>query len=95
MWGSYGWPPLDADATMGMAIVPRLRPPLRAVPLDGVRPRGRLRESREPASGTTRDVSRGVSDNDRKYYLIERAREVLGYDPQDNSAEWDGDERDA
>jgi len=34
----------------------------------------------------------GVSDNDRKYYSIERAREVLGYDPRDNSAEWDGDE---
>jgi len=23
---------------------------------------------------------------------MERAREVLGYDPQDNSAHWDGDE---
>jgi hypothetical protein len=56
--------------------------------------RDRLRQSREALSGTTRDVSRGVSDNDRKYYSIERAREVLGYDPQDNSAEWDGDERD-
>jgi NAD+ dependent glucose-6-phosphate dehydrogenase len=44
-------------------------------------------------SGDTPDVSGEVSDNDRKYYSIERAREVLGYDPQDNSAEWDGDER--
>jgi NAD+ dependent glucose-6-phosphate dehydrogenase len=35
----------------------------------------------------------GISDNDRKYYSLERAREVLGYDPQDNSAEWDGDEK--
>jgi len=34
----------------------------------------------------------GISDNDRKYYSLERAREVLGYDPQDNSAEWDGDD---
>ena len=32
-------------------------------------------------------------DNDRKYYSIERAREALGYDPQDNSAEWDGSEK--
>ncbi|MFB6251783.1 MAG: NAD-dependent glucose-6-phosphate dehydrogenase Azf [Halobellus sp.] len=32
----------------------------------------------------------GISDNDRKYYSIERAKEVLGYDPTDNSAEWDG-----
>jgi NAD+ dependent glucose-6-phosphate dehydrogenase len=44
-------------------------------------------------SGDTPDVSGEVSDNDRKYYSIERAREVLGYDPQDNSAEWDGEER--
>jgi NAD+ dependent glucose-6-phosphate dehydrogenase len=35
----------------------------------------------------------GISDNDRKYYSLERAREVLGYEPQDNSAEWDGDEK--
>jgi NAD+ dependent glucose-6-phosphate dehydrogenase len=32
------------------------------------------------------EVVYGISDNDRKYYDIERAREVLGYDPQDNSA---------
>ncbi len=35
----------------------------------------------------------GISDNDRKYYSLERAKEALGYEPRDNSAEWDGDER--
>lgn len=35
----------------------------------------------------------GISDNDRRYYSIERAKEVLGYEPRDNSAEWDGEER--
>jgi len=35
----------------------------------------------------------GISDNDRRYYSIERAREVLGYEPRDNSAEWDGSEK--
>ncbi|WP_323191530.1 NAD-dependent glucose-6-phosphate dehydrogenase Azf [Halostella sp. PRR32] len=39
------------------------------------------------------EIVYGISDNDRKYYSIDRAREVLGYDPQDNSAAWDGDER--
>jgi len=39
------------------------------------------------------EVVYGISDNDRKYYSIERAREALGYDPRDNSAEWDGDEK--
>ncbi|PSQ43787.1 NAD(P)-dependent oxidoreductase [Halobacteriales archaeon SW_7_68_16] len=38
------------------------------------------------------EIVYGISDNERKYYSIERAREVLGYDPQDDSAEWDGDE---
>ncbi|MGM0591246.1 MAG: NAD-dependent glucose-6-phosphate dehydrogenase Azf [Halobacteriota archaeon] len=32
------------------------------------------------------EIVYGISDNDRKYYSIDRAREVLGYDPQDNSA---------
>ncbi|GAB6879395.1 NAD-dependent glucose-6-phosphate dehydrogenase Azf [Halorubrum gandharaense] len=32
------------------------------------------------------EIVYGISDNDRKYYDLERAREVLGYDPQDNSA---------
>ena len=32
------------------------------------------------------EIVYGISDNDRKYYSIERAKEVLGYDPVDNSA---------
>jgi NAD+ dependent glucose-6-phosphate dehydrogenase len=39
------------------------------------------------------EIVYGISNNDRKYYSIERAREVLGYEPQDNSAEWSGDEQ--
>jgi len=39
------------------------------------------------------EIVYGISDNDRKYYSIERAREVLGYDPQDNSAHFEGEER--
>ncbi|SDQ19151.1 NAD-dependent glucose-6-phosphate dehydrogenase Azf [Natronobacterium texcoconense] len=35
------------------------------------------------------EIVYGISDNDRKYYSIDRAREVLGYNPQDNSAEHD------
>jgi len=38
------------------------------------------------------EIVYGISNNDRKYYSLKRAREVLGYDPQDNSAHWDGDE---
>ncbi|MFC7097982.1 NAD-dependent glucose-6-phosphate dehydrogenase Azf [Halobaculum marinum] len=34
------------------------------------------------------EIVYGISDNDRKYYSIERARDVLGYDPQDNSADF-------
>jgi NAD+ dependent glucose-6-phosphate dehydrogenase len=37
------------------------------------------------------EVVYGISDNDRKYYSIERAREVLGYRPRDNSAEYNFD----
>jgi NAD+ dependent glucose-6-phosphate dehydrogenase len=37
------------------------------------------------------EVVYGISDNDRKYYSIDRAREVLGYDPQDNSADYHAD----
>ena len=33
------------------------------------------------------EICYGISDNDRKYYSLERAREVLGYEPRDNSAE--------
>ncbi|MFU1779869.1 NAD-dependent glucose-6-phosphate dehydrogenase Azf [Haloarcula japonica] len=39
------------------------------------------------------EIVYGISDNDRKYYSIERAKDVLGYAPQDNSAHFDGDER--
>ncbi len=35
------------------------------------------------------EIVYGISDNDRKYYSIDRARDVLGYDPQDNSADHD------
>ncbi|PSP26003.1 NAD(P)-dependent oxidoreductase [Halobacteriales archaeon QH_10_67_22] len=38
------------------------------------------------------EIVYGISDNDRKYYSIERAKEALDYDPQDNSAEWNGDD---
>jgi NAD+ dependent glucose-6-phosphate dehydrogenase len=34
------------------------------------------------------EIVYGISDNDRKYYSIERAREVLGYDPRDDSADF-------
>jgi NAD+ dependent glucose-6-phosphate dehydrogenase len=39
------------------------------------------------------EIVYGISDNDRKYYSLERAKEVLGYEPQDNSAHFDGEER--
>jgi len=39
------------------------------------------------------EIVYGISDNDRKYYSLDRAKEVLGYEPQDNSAEWRGSER--
>jgi NAD+ dependent glucose-6-phosphate dehydrogenase len=41
------------------------------------------------------EILYGISDNDSKYYSIERARDVLGYEPRDNSAEWDGREKTA
>lgn len=31
----------------------------------------------------------GVSDNDRRWFDVEHAREVLGYEPRDNGEEWD------
>jgi NAD+ dependent glucose-6-phosphate dehydrogenase len=34
------------------------------------------------------EIVYGISDNDRKYYSLDRAEEVLGYDPQDDSAEF-------
>ncbi|EMA33954.1 NAD-dependent glucose-6-phosphate dehydrogenase Azf [Haloarcula japonica] len=39
------------------------------------------------------EIVYGISDNDRKYYSIERAKDVLGYAPQDNSAHFDGEDR--
>jgi NAD+ dependent glucose-6-phosphate dehydrogenase len=39
------------------------------------------------------EIVYGISDNDRKYYSLERAKEVLGYEPMDNSAEWDGEQK--
>ena len=39
------------------------------------------------------EIVYGISDNDRKYYSIDRAKEVLGYRPRDNSAHFDGEER--
>ncbi|AUV84634.1 NAD(P)-dependent oxidoreductase (plasmid) [Salinigranum rubrum] len=35
------------------------------------------------------DVFYGVSDNDRRWFDIDHAREVLGYDPQDNGETWE------
>jgi NAD+ dependent glucose-6-phosphate dehydrogenase len=34
------------------------------------------------------EIVYGISDNDRKFYSLERGKEVLGYDPQDNSADY-------
>lgn len=33
------------------------------------------------------EIIYGISDNDRKFYSLDRAREVFGYSPQDNSAD--------
>ncbi|WP_459891376.1 NAD-dependent epimerase/dehydratase family protein [Halostagnicola bangensis] len=35
------------------------------------------------------EIFSGVSDNDRRWYSIENARETIGYDPRDNGEEWD------
>lgn len=32
----------------------------------------------------------GVSDNDRRWFDIDHARDVLGYEPRDNAEEWTG-----
>jgi hypothetical protein len=37
----------------------------------------------------TFDIFSGVSDNDTRWFDIEHARDVIGYDPQDNGSEWD------
>lgn len=34
------------------------------------------------------EIVYGISDNTSKFYSLERAREILDYDPQDDSAEW-------
>jgi len=34
------------------------------------------------------EIVYGISDNERKYYSLDRAKDVLGYDPQDDSAEY-------
>jgi len=41
------------------------------------------------------EIVYGISDNDRKYYSLERAKEALGYEPRDNSAEWSGETKDS
>ncbi|WP_435361411.1 NAD-dependent glucose-6-phosphate dehydrogenase Azf [Haloarchaeobius sp. DFWS5] len=38
------------------------------------------------------EIVYGISDNDRKYYSIERAQDVLGYAPLDNSAKFADEE---
>ncbi len=35
------------------------------------------------------DVFYGVSDNDRRWFDIDHAREVIDYEPRDNGEEWD------
>ena len=35
------------------------------------------------------DVFYGVSDNDRRWFDLEHARDVIGYDPKDNGDKWD------
>jgi len=39
------------------------------------------------------EIVYGISDNDRKYYSIDRAKDVIGYEPRDNSAHFEGEER--
>jgi nucleoside-diphosphate-sugar epimerase len=36
------------------------------------------------------DIFYGVSDNERRWFDIDHARETIGYDPQDSAEEWDG-----
>ncbi|SFF87245.1 NAD+ dependent glucose-6-phosphate dehydrogenase [Halopelagius inordinatus] len=38
------------------------------------------------------EIVYGISDNDRKYYSIDRARDVLGFSPVDNSAEFEDED---
>ena len=34
-------------------------------------------------------IVNGVSDNDRRWFSVQHARETIGYDPQDNGERWD------
>ncbi|MFB6086171.1 MAG: NAD-dependent glucose-6-phosphate dehydrogenase Azf [Halodesulfurarchaeum sp.] len=34
------------------------------------------------------EIVYGISDNDRRFYSLDRARKVLGYEPQDNSGDF-------
>lgn len=34
----------------------------------------------------------GVSDNDARWCDIEHARETVGYDPQDDAADWESED---
>lgn len=35
------------------------------------------------------EIVYGISDNDRKFYSLDRARDILGYHPRDNSADFE------
>ena len=39
-------------------------------------------------SGAGFDVFYGVSDNDRRFWDVDHARETIGYDPRDNAEAW-------
>lgn len=41
------------------------------------------------ADGPSFDIFYGVSNNDTRWCDIEHAQETVGYDPQDNAADWD------
>lgn len=40
-------------------------------------------------AGSGFEILYGVSGNDRRWFDIDRAREVVGYEPRDNGEEWD------
>lgn len=40
-------------------------------------------------TSVTYGIYPGVSDNDRRWFSLQRARDDLGYEPQDNGEEWD------
>lgn len=47
-----------------------------------------LVESCVETSGAGFDVFYGVSDNDRRFWDVDHAREMIGYDPRDNAEAW-------